>query len=274
MKINCLIFDKFGNHVENMKGFQKIIDSYFDIVKFQIKKSFYEFILFFVVPLNIQLFVQTKSEEKVLGSWIVRICMIICFFRYSYLITTEIIQISKQKLKEYFSSFWNYIDVFNIFTFLVYFFYRMTDTKCVIPDVTTKHEFEIHQPGQEKGIEEYIYRDIFWVLLNSLIIFQTALKCQYYFKVYEQFNHMVMMIGMVIKNMRLFVFYFLIWVFTLSILLKITGMEILKRDMGFPVIDDYVGNFIRSFRNSIGDISSPAYKYWASYANESPEYWA
>lgn len=208
--------------------------------------------LFFVIPFNIQLFLCDDSE---LGKNIVLVCMLICMIRNIELLYTEFIQMRQQSFSEYFSNGWNlFVDLFSIIVFFIYFLNRFHYLGSTLP-YTENKEFLNHNPGD---IDE-LYRQAYWVVMNSLIIISMANKCLYYMRVYKSFNHLVIMLIKVLADMVNYTCFFLMWVFVLSQLMKIVGFEVFKRSDKFPILDDYTANFLRMFRNSVGDIDSPAY---------------
>ncbi len=89
-------------------------------------------------------------------------------------------------------------------------------------------------------------------------------------KIFKEFGKLIRLLSICIKKVAAFTVFLMIWVFLLSFLFKIIGANFEDDDtFNFSEYDDNFGDYrmmnqsliylIQTFRNSIGDISTPHY---------------
>lgn len=62
-----------------------------------------------------------------------------------------------------------------------------------------------------------------------------------------------------IDDVKIFLFFFVVWVLIFGILFEVSGVTFSGED--YPTLK-YLSFYFQTYRNSIGDIGTPQYKYW------------
>ena len=112
-------------------------------------------------------------------------------------------------------------------------------------------------------------------LFSFIILAQSFFGLLFYMKIFKKFGELVQLLALCIKQVSTFTLFLSLWVVLLAFLFKIMGANFEddstfgKGDDGY---DDDHGDYrlmnetliylIQTFRNCIGDISTPHYKYW------------
>jgi len=92
-------------------------------------------------------------------------------------------------------------------------------------------------------------------------------------KIFKEFGKLIRLLSICIKKVSAFTVFLMIWVILLSFLFKILGANFEDDDtFDYKGYNDDFGDYrmmsepliylIQTFRNSIGDISTPHYSYW------------
>lgn len=85
---------------------------------------------------------------------------------------------------------------------------------------------------------------------------------------FEQFGNLVSLVKKCISDVIPFMFFFVMWILLFSFLFQLVGLEINLDDYeGFNVYSTYL---MYTYRNSIGDLSTPEYNYWYDTLDHNP----
>lgn len=74
----------------------------------------------------------------------------------------------------------------------------------------------------------------------------------FFARINEVFGQLVNLIAEVIKSIRFFLIFFVIWILVFSWLYRIAGVE-LNETNNYPHVPYFVSYFLEAFRNTLGD---------------------
>lgn len=100
--------------------------------------------------------------------------------------------------------------------------------------------------------------------MNTLMVIMIFLKINTWMRLNDQFSNLYTLVYECVKDIILFMLYFLYWVIFFASIYIILGADF---NVGEKA-DDYKSlspleiNFIGVFRNSLGDIAIPGIEYW------------
>jgi len=139
------------------------------------------------------------------------------------------------KIRHYFSSVWNLLDITLCGFFYMYYFTQMLFV-------------------QE---ESTFLNKTFIRLFQSCLILLIVAKCMFYSRVWYSMGKLVELVSRVIKQSTSFALFFFGWIYVFSVIMKILGNEVVSPD--YAGVHDQLKHFLYIYRNSIGDIQPPQY---------------
>ena len=99
------------------------------------------------------------------------------------------------------------------------------------------------------------------MILMVILILQVFMKLLFFMKVFADYGFLVQMIGLSILDLGPFLAFFSLWVLFFTIEFKVLQWE--YEDKDYANLNSFTQMLIVSFRNSLGDISLPAYTKWS-----------
>lgn len=106
------------------------------------------------------------------------------------------------------------------------------------------------------------------ILVDVVLVLLIFFKIQNFLRINEEFGFLAQMVIETFDDMRFFMLYFFVWIIlftTLYSILKVDPGEFDeegKPPVDYPGVNRYVGLFLMSFRNAIGDLTPPDYESW------------
>ena len=103
----------------------------------------------------------------------------------------------------------------------------------------------------------------------------------YYFKNNAEFGVLVSLVETCVGSLGTFIAFLTLWVVCFHILFRLLGATFdegtfepdYDSDMNdYPKVPDIAVGLLQNFRNSIGDLSTPHYKYWEARYNGGEEF--
>jgi hypothetical protein len=105
--------------------------------------------------------------------------------------------------------------------------------------------------------------EIFWFIMNTIILISSGLYCMFYARMFERFGRMIKLIGSVLRELIIFLVFFGFWNLMFCWLTRIAGQDVDEDDytnLGINMIF-----FVNVFRNSIGDVQLPKTTLWDNH---------
>ena len=91
-----------------------------------------------------------------------------------------------------------------------------------------------------------------------------------YMRIYKEFGQLVFLLQVCIADMKQFIVFLISWILFFTAFYQILGVEFDNGD--YQDLNPILIIFLQTFRNSIGDISTPQYPIWSSYASSDDPY--
>jgi hypothetical protein len=111
------------------------------------------------------------------------------------------------------------------------------------------------------------------MIMQIMVVFTSVVKVMFFLRIFSRFGQFVQMLFKSIKDVGLFICFFFLVVFELSIWFNILGWEMdVSRDSDYPGLSANLAFFITAYRNAIGDINPPVYTFWDSCKEHN--YWS
>ena len=93
-----------------------------------------------------------------------------------------------------------------------------------------------------------------------LIITFTLMKVLFYLRVYEEYCNLIILMQDVVIKVSTFIVFLLLWMVYFNMLYTVMEVDFDGED--YPAVSQSFVNILQGYRNSIGDIAVPTYKYW------------
>lgn len=194
-----------------------------------------------------------------------KVCYVISLTSLSLFFIIEICQMSHLGIVDYLFDFWNIVDStqFIVFGYLTY---------------------DVLNETVEDGI--ILDKSVTIKLLYIVALLQAFGKSMFFARIYDDYGFLVRMIGMTMKELLPLIFFFLVFTLFFALAYMALGIDIdttrpgpfvnvdtnvasaavstSKRSASpkYPGINKNIGYLLYSFRNSIGDLSTPNYDDW------------
>lgn len=107
------------------------------------------------------------------------------------------------------------------------------------------------------------------IILMIVLIFQIFIKILFFMKVFDDYGFLVQMIQISILDAAPFMSFFFLWVLFFTVEFKLLQWEV--DDEEYSQLPSILQLFLLSFRNSMGDLSLPAYSNWTDWCNDGSE---
>ena len=170
-------------------------------------------------------------------------------------------------MAEYFTDTWNYFDISHFAIYTTYFFFRVVlgHTGYLLPirEVTA-----IPSLPEDKQIETILeiqnnsFTMMLWVFIHCAMMVLITFKLMFFMRVSENFSSLVKLINNVIAQVGPFTIFFTMWMITMCLLFRVSGITLIEGSNDYPEVNTYFALFMQNFRNSIGDITTPQHSYW------------
>ena len=105
--------------------------------------------------------------------------------------------------------------------------------------------------------------EAFWISLNTITLLLAALYIISFARVYAQFGTMVKITSRVLRELVIFIVFFLFWNLIFSYLAIISGQDL--EDDEYGNINYYVAFLLNGFKISIGDMKVPDTQHWTNH---------
>jgi predicted membrane protein len=184
------------------------------------------------------------------------------------LVVIESLQFKYYGMAEYFTDTWNYFDISHFSIYVVYFIFRVVfgHTYYLLPikgiDGVLNDMNEQEQILKIKEIQANSYSEMLWVFIHSAMLVLITFKLMFFMRVSENFSSLVKLINNVIAQVGPFTIFFTMWMITMCLLFRVSGITLIEGSDDYPEVNGYFALFMQNFRNSIGDISTPQHSYW------------
>jgi hypothetical protein len=156
---------------------------------------------------------------------------------------------SKQCLhnyRYYYDSFWNKNNLVYLGMNLLQLTLRiMTHDKPIVQDL------------DDLGVEE-INRT--FLVVNMIVLVTSSIKIMELLRMYEQLGNLIALLVTAIFDISGFLMFFAIFIVTISAFYRMVGATF--DDQEYTGVYEFMIYFMQTLNNSIGDISTPNYKYW------------
>mmetsp|Transcript_34655 Transcript_34655/g.53026 ORF Transcript_34655/g.53026 Transcript_34655/m.53026 type:complete len:238 (+) Transcript_34655:5493-6206(+) len=101
-------------------------------------------------------------------------------------------------------------------------------------------------------------------------------KILYFIRIFESFGFLVQMVFQTVQELVPFTVFFMMWIVFFAFSLQILEVQIVPEDGGewdfeYWELNEFIKQVIVSYRNSIGDISAPAYENWLPLTEDNEE---
>jgi hypothetical protein len=146
---------------------------------------------------------------------IVIILNMICLVTQVMFVGVELLQL-KYKGVSYFYDVWNWLDMTILVVYVIYFFKRISDPGTLITPIGNPTMGAIPMTG--------------WVLMNTLLLITAILKMMFFLRVYESFGLLITLVQTVIKDMSIFLLFFVSWILIFSLIFRIVGVDVAPGD--------------------------------------------
>ena len=194
--------------------------------------------MFFVIGLVIDILFTSELYKDVLDpeatSFVLLTSHIVCGIVIAYFIRIKIQYMYFQGLVMYFKSRWNLADFLNSVVYIIYITVLYTRKTPVNNSYLVK-------------------------TFQCIVIVLSFIKVNFYLRIFEGLSFLVQMLPSVINDLKWFLLYFLMFIFTFAMFL-LTLIEENKNDNGE---DQGLGvgfyQFVLAFRTSVGDFDFPDY---------------
>lgn len=94
------------------------------------------------------------------------------------------------------------------------------------------------------------------------IILAAFFKILFFLRMQKSFGQLVEMVGNTLNEIIPFILFFFIWISLFAILFMNFEVDIQDKDSDYYKMPPFFQFFFFSYRNSIGDISTPGYQNW------------
>jgi hypothetical protein len=91
-------------------------------------------------------------------------------------------------------------------------------------------------------------------ILHQILIIDFIVKIIFYSNIFGKMGHLLKLIYQCLIDITQFTIIFLLYIFLFSFEYQILGMGMINETEDYPYIDDNLGYFIQTFRNSLGDL--------------------
>ena len=234
------ILDKSTEHTQlfTKSSIQKIIDYQFEKSGPRFKRTFMIYVFLYYIPFLVTIFIPYRIAEMVIH--IVSL-ITMCFF-----FGVELIQM-KFAGWQYFKEFWNIVELAQFVLFIVYFVIR-----------SSKNFIE---PSNLKDSLSEISIQFFLVIFGFF-------KCLYFIRIFPSFGFLVSMVGETLKQFGPFIIFLAAWIVFFGLCYMDTQVEIQNADSDYLHLWEIIQYFLMTYRNTIGDVTTPSYVEWNTRFNE------
>lgn len=101
--------------------------------------------------------------------------------------------------------------------------------------------------------DDSVYKMV-WAFVHCAMMVLITFKLMFFMRVSENFSSLVKLINNVISQVGPFTVFFLMWLGTVCMMYKISGITLIEGNSDYYNISPIFGLFLQNFRNSIGDI--------------------
>lgn len=102
-------------------------------------------------------------------------------------------------------------------------------------------------------------RPVIKIVFQWYLIVAGFIKMLFFLRMYQSFGLLVEMVAITMVEIVPFLFFFLLWVTLFALLFMNFGMEIEDAEIDYYNVPLFFQYLLMSYRNSIGDISTPRY---------------
>lgn len=208
--------------------FKRLIDYQFQFTRPRLKVLFFIYMVFFYVPFIFSFFTDNYVFEIIVS--------IVGLLTQIFFLGIEVIQM-KFKQGDYLKDFWNLADFCQFMIYLVYVILRF-----------------IFNFQQEKNFLE--------IIITLFVIVFGFVKTLFFVRIYEDYGFLVQMVGMTVLELVPFMVFFSFWIIFFTVCFQTLGVQINNDDSEYPNVALFAKYFLMTYRNSIGDISTPHYTNW------------
>ena len=101
-------------------------------------------------------------------------------------------------------------------------------------------------------------------MINGLLIINCILQILFYLRNFVEFGKLVKLVHKCLNDILIFFSFYIISLAEMSLIFMVIGVEISADNDDYKGLNIFLKFFIMSFRNSIGDTTTPSYNYWMS----------
>ena len=101
-------------------------------------------------------------------------------------------------------------------------------------------------------------------MINGLLIINGILQILFYLRNFVEFGKLVKLVAKCLNDVLVFFSFYIISLAGMSLIFMVIGVEISADNDDYSGLNIFLKFFIMSFRNSIGDSTTPSYDYWMS----------
>ena len=100
--------------------------------------------------------------------------------------------------------------------------------------------------------------------MNTVMVIMIFLKINTWMRLNDEFSNLYTLVIQCVKDITLFMLYFLYWVIFFASIYIILGADfnVGEKAADYMTLKPLETNFIGVFRNSLGDIAIPGIEYW------------
>lgn len=241
---------------------RQIIDAAFSYVRIVTMARMWFYIIFFAFPMLAQMF----FSDVLGGFWVIVFCLSALSVQV-ILFLFELIEMKVSSFRTYLRDPWNVLDMSAFGLTMIYTILRFTNQNSFLPveDRAQKH-FDYYKT------DEYTYYLFgFMPILNVAIIWCTFMQLLHYLKSDPNMGSLVTLVTYCINALWTFLSFLILFMFLFAFTFKMLGAtfdeETYDKDYNddlndYKYVPDLWVFLIQTFRNSIGDLGTPHYKYW------------
>ena len=127
----------------------------------------------------------------------------------------------------------------------------------------------------EQQVNDFHKNDSAWeftfiIVLQLLLIFFTAVKCLFFVRVYGVFFEPIWLMGHCLVRIIPITCIFYFWLVLFGIFFRVLGVNTSYED--YPLLSNIIVYGVYTYRNAVGDIQAPQYKFWETrFANSNDQ---
>ena len=249
------IVNKYDYEIDNYLSIKFMIDSQFEITSRFVKIQAFIYLVFFFIPMLLQIFVLEDSPICVL--YCIHSCLVVSIL----FLGIEFVQLDENGVKDYIMDSSNQIDLITLFTFFYYYVLRFYDQRN--PLVSIDGNASPENPDE-------VNRIFWYAVLQTVIVSASFMKLMGFLKVDPEFGLLVDCVSKCLEDCVPFTTFLTAWMGVFCILYRVLGMGIGEGDYGAdPSLDInlFAQYTIQTYRNTVGDDAPPIYPYWDAQSN-------